>query len=197
MLRERSRGRIGASRWENRCTGFGRGAVATRGGVIHKNRIEALQAMPIFGGIREDILEYLLSASEVLAVPKDQYFFHENDRAEALYVLEVGEVAVLKLWNGQQNVLRHLQQGDCFGEMALMDLFPRSASIRAVTPCTAIQLSTASFQKIYEMDLEQFALIQMNIGREVSRRLRVADEQLFRVMMGEPDIDPAIVFPST
>jgi CRP-like cAMP-binding protein len=164
---------------------------------MHKNRIEALQAMPIFGGIRKDILEFLLGASEVLSVPKDSYFFHENERAEALYVLEAGEVAVLKLWNGQQNVLRHLQKGDCFGEMALMDLFPRSASIRAVTPCTAIQLSTASFQKIYEMDLEQFAIIQMNIGREISRRLRVADEQIFRVMMGEPDIDPANVFPST
>ena len=41
------------------------------------------------------------------------------------------------------------------------------------------------------------AMIQMNIGREVSRRLRVADKQLFRVRMGEPDIDPAVVFPST
>ena len=164
---------------------------------MQKNRIGALQAMPIFGGILKDILEFLLSASEVLSVPKDQYFFHEKDQAEAMYVLEAGEVAVLKLWNGQQSVLRHLQRGDCFGEMALMDLFPRSASIRAVTPCTAIQLSTASFQKIYEMDLEQFALIQMNIGREVSRRLRVADEQLFRVIMGESDIDLAVVFPST
>jgi CRP/FNR family cyclic AMP-dependent transcriptional regulator len=161
------------------------------------NRIEALQAMPIFGGIRRDILEFLLGASEVLSVPKDQYFFHEKDRADTIYVLEAGEVAVLKLWNGQQNVLRHLHQGDCFGEMAIMDLFPRSASIRAVTSCTAIQLSTASFQKIYEMDLEQFAIIQMNIGREVSRRLRIADEQLFRVRMGEPDIDSAIVLPIT
>ena len=164
---------------------------------MHENRIEALQAMPIFGGIRKDILEFLLGASDVLSVPKDKYFFREKDQAEAIYVLETGEVAVLKLWNGQQHVLRHLQRGDCFGEMALIDLFPRSASIRAVTPCTAIQLSTASFQKIYEMDLEQFAIIQMNIGREISRRLRVADEQLFRVRMGESNIDPAIVFPST
>ncbi len=157
---------------------------------MHKNRIEALQAMPIFGGIREDILEFFLGTSEVLSVPKDQYFFRE-------YVLEAGEVAVLKLWDGRQNVLRHLRQGDCFGEMALMDLFPRSASIRAVTPCTAIQLSTVSFHNIYDMDLEQFALIQMNMGREISRRLRVADEQLFRVSMGDADIDPAIVFPFT
>ena len=105
---------------------------------MQENRIEALQAMPIFGGIRKDILEFLLSASEVLSVPKDNYFFHEKDRAEAIYVLETGEVVVLKLWNGQQHVLRHLQRGDCFGEMAIIDLFPRSASVRAVTPCTAI-----------------------------------------------------------
>ena len=164
---------------------------------MQENRIEALQAMPIFGGIRKDILAFLLGDSEVLSLPEGDYFFHENDRAESLYVLESGEVAVLKLWNGRQNVLRNLHKGDCFGEMAIMDLFPRSASIRAVTPCAAIQLSTASFQKIYEMDLEQFAIIQMNIGREISRRLRVADEQLFRVRMGESDIDPATVFPST
>ena len=164
---------------------------------MQENRIEALQAMPIFGGIRKDILGFLLGDSEVLSLREGEYFFHENDRAEALYVLESGEVAVLKLWNGRQNVLRNLHKGDCFGEMAIMDLFPRSASIRAVTPCAAIQLSTASFQKIYEMDLEQFAIIQMNIGREISRRLRVADEQLFRVRMGESEIDPAMVFPST
>lgn len=57
------------------------------GGVMHENRIEALQAMPIFGGIRKDILEFLLSASEVLSVPKDKYFFREKDQAEAIYVL--------------------------------------------------------------------------------------------------------------
>ena len=37
---------------------------------------------------------------------------------------------------------------------------------------------------LYEKDLEQFALIQMNLGREVSRRLRLADERLFRLKMG-------------
>ncbi len=64
--------------------------------------------MPIFGGIEKGILEFLLGASEMLSVPKDRYFFREKDRAEALYVLEAGEVAVLKLWSGHQNVLRHL-----------------------------------------------------------------------------------------
>ena len=53
-----------------------------------------------------------------------------------------------------------------------MDLLPRSASVRAVEDCTAIRLSAANLYQVYEQDLKQFALIQMNMGREVTRRLR-------------------------
>jgi CRP/FNR family cyclic AMP-dependent transcriptional regulator len=94
----------------------------------------------------------------------------------------------------EDDLLRTLKEGDCFGEMAVMDLFPRSASIRAVEDCTAIRLSAANLYQVYEQDLKQFALIQMNMGREVSRRLREADNQLFRARMGTPDADIEHVF---
>jgi len=136
--------------------------------------------MPIFGGIRADVLEFALEAAPVVQRPAGEFFFRENDKAQSMFVLEQGEAEVLKLWETQQYLLGRLHQGDCFGEMALMDLFPRSASVRAAQACTAIELSTGIFFNIYEKDLEQFALMQMNIGREVSRRLRVADERLFR-----------------
>jgi CRP-like cAMP-binding protein len=164
---------------------------------MQQTRIDALQRMPIFGGIRAEVLEFLLGASTTLCVSKGQFFFRENDRAESMFVLESGEVAVLKLWEGQQYLLQRLRQGDCFGEMALLDLFPRSASVLAVVDCQAIELSMADFHKVYEHNLEQFALMQMNIGREISRRLRVADEHLFRAKMGAPYADPDWPFPST
>ena len=65
-----------------------------------------------------------------------------------------------------------------------MDLFPRSASVRAIEPCRAIEITPAALQRLFERDVEQFALIQMNIGRELCRRLRATDELLFRVSMG-------------
>jgi len=71
---------------------------------------------------------------------------------------------------------------------------PRSASVRAIDDCRAIQLSAASLYQVYEKDLEQFAMIQMNMGREVSRRLREADERLFRAKMGMPDADAQHLF---
>lgn len=153
---------------------------------MQQKRIDALQRMPIFGGIRPDMLEFLVDAAEMTAVSGGTYFFHENDKATAMYVLETGETSVLKSWNNQQYEIGRMRPGDCFGEMALIDLFPRSASVIAVQNCTAIELSAENVYRLYEKDLEQFALIQMNIGRELSRRLRVADLRLFSFKMGEP-----------
>jgi CRP-like cAMP-binding protein len=68
--------------------------------------------------------------------------------------------------------------------MSIMDLRHRSASVVATAPCRAIELSGAHLMEVYRRDIEQFALIQMNMGREVSRRLREADERIFQVKVG-------------
>jgi CRP/FNR family cyclic AMP-dependent transcriptional regulator len=76
--------------------------------------------------------------------------------------------------------LQYLARGDCFGEMALIDLNPRSASVVAVEDCIALEISHQALYVLYEHYLEQFTLIQMNL-REVSRRLRALDERLSRL----------------
>lgn len=164
---------------------------------MHTMRIELLQQMPIFGAIRDDALEYLLEPAPSVVIKAGEFFFRERDPAQSMYVLEAGRVAVLKHWEGRELMLRHLEQGDCFGEMALLDLFPRSASVQAVEDCTAIELESAHLMRLYERDLEQFALIQMNIAREMSRRLRITDELLFRARMGDVPEGVEPVFRST
>jgi CRP/FNR family cyclic AMP-dependent transcriptional regulator len=161
---------------------------------MQEARIELLQHMPVFGGIRADVLHYLLGLCPVVSVQANAFFFRENDHADSMFVLEAGIAAVLKSWGGREYLLRTLKEGDCFGEMAIMDLFPRSASVRAVEDCTAIRLSAANLHQVYAHDLEQFALIQMNMGREVCRRLRETDNRLLRATMGTPDADVEHVF---
>ncbi|TMH30808.1 MAG: cyclic nucleotide-binding domain-containing protein [Betaproteobacteria bacterium] len=160
-------------------------------------RIELLQRMPIFGAIREDALQFLLEQTRSVSVRAMDFFFREHDEAGGMFVLETGRVAVLKHWNGQELLLRHLEQGDCFGEMALMDLMSRSASIQAVQDCTAIELRPEHLYRLFERDAEQFALIQMNMGREVSRRLRATDEQLFHAEMRTASRPSDMLFRST
>src|SRR5215510_4335135 len=146
---------------------------------MQQARIELLQRMPIFGGVRANILQFLLGLCALESVPKDEFFFREGDQADSMFVLEVGKATVLKSWRGQDCLLRTLKQGDCFGEMAVMDLCPRSASVRASEDCTAIRISAGNLYQVYSQDLKQFALIQMNMGREVCRRLRDSESRLF------------------
>ncbi len=150
---------------------------------MRETRLNILQNMPIFGGIREDILEYLLEMAAIVSVPAGDYFFREQDHGTSIYVLETGRVSIIKAWKGRDFQLMELDRGDCFGEMSLIDLGPRTASVLALEDCSAIKLSNANILRIYQKDLEQFTMIQMNMGREVCRRLRKMDEECFHIRM--------------
>lgn len=159
--------------------------------------IDLLQAMPLFGGVSEASLRLLLGSSRKLVLPSGEFFFRENEPGTSMFVLREGRVGIVKSWGNRTYLLRYLEAGDCFGEMALLDLYPRSASILTVAKCTAIEIPAASLHQLYQQDLEQFALIFMNIGRELSRRLREADRRLFEGAMvhnaaNDPDLPRVI-----
>ena len=141
--------------------------------------------MPIFGALNERTLELVTQLAQPVRIPAGEHFFREGDKTNDMYVLQSGEVEIYKSWQSDAKVLRHLEPGDCFGEMALIDLSPRSASALAVTTCEALKVAPSVLQEIYKSDPEQFTLLQMNMSREISRRMRRVDDLLFRALMGE------------
>jgi len=143
--------------------------------------LKLLQSMPIFGGIGEDALDFILEQASIVTVKKDEFFFHEGEQGASMFVIEAGKVAVLRKWNSGMHPIKYFGQGDCFGEMALIDLGRRTASIQALEDCIAIELSNTTLMQLYQKNTEQFAMIYMNVGRELSRRLRKADARLFRL----------------
>jgi len=148
---------------------------------VRSKRIKLLQSTPLFGGITEQALELLLKFSTDCELVEGGNFFEENDDAVSMFILETGIVSVIKHWKDAPVILHQLKSGDCFGEVALIEMMPRSATIRADSHCKAIELPRLALFELYQADLEQFTLIQMNMGREVCRRLRYADDRLFAV----------------
>ena len=151
---------------------------------MKEERLKMLSAMPVFGGLAPATLELVVSLARPVTMAAGDHFFREGDETQLMYVLESGEVDIYKTWEGHNKLLRRMGTGDCFGEMALVDLFPRSASAIAVVQSEALEIDTTIFQQIFQQDLEQYTLLQMNMGREISRRLRRVDELLFRAFMG-------------
>ena len=141
--------------------------------------------MPIFGALDDDALECLLEDAPWVHRGAGEYWFREGDAAQCLYVIEQGTVEVQKHWQGRDWPLHRLHTGDCFGEMALMDYCPRSASVLSIEPCRAMAIASNGLHRLAQRNMEQFAMLQMNLGREVCRRLRATDELLFRLRRGE------------
>ena len=146
--------------------------------------IELLQGMAIFGALSSDTLSLILEHSREVEFAPEEFVFAEDESGDTMYVIERGKVAVLKAWQGSNRKLAELGPGDCFGEMALLEIARRNASCQSIDSTTALEIPIDALSKLYERDLEQFALIQMNMGREVSRRLRIADERILRAALG-------------
>ena len=152
------------------------------------NELQLLRNMPVFGGLKTSSLETILSLAKDCKVDAGEYFFHEGDAACSLFVLRTGTVQVEKQApSGCPVKIRPLTAGDCFGEMSLIDLQPRSASVIAETDCRAMEISLKTLHDLYASDLEQYAIIMMNMGREVSRRLRTVSDRLFELEQNAAD----------
>jgi len=149
--------------------------------VMSHDQIKLLQQMPVFGGLLPKTLQMILDQSELVHVRASDYFCHEGERGECLFVLETGAVVIEKNWQANPVVIGRLETGDCFGEMALIDLQTRSASVRAIQDCRAIKIPRQALVALFRQDLEQYAIIMMNMGREVSRRLRELHERVFAI----------------
>lgn len=153
-------------------------------------RIQMLQEMPIFGAIEESTVKELLQEAVIRELTRGETVFQEGELDTSIYVIEQGRVSVYRRWEGEDYKLRELAQGDCFGEMALMDFKPRSATVIADTDCSLIQISAAQLGQLYTRQPEQYTLILMNLGREVCRRLREADRRLFVHRIANGRIEP-------
>ncbi|MBL8397157.1 MAG: cyclic nucleotide-binding domain-containing protein [Candidatus Accumulibacter sp.] len=141
-----------------------------------------LQQQPIFGGITDTAMQALIPLFRELDFPQGALIVREGDEGDSLFVICHGSVEVLKADGGTEDDdhlgsrIAVLQKGDVFGEMELIDMQRRSASIRALTPVNALALTNGDLFQIYQSDPPTFTLIVLNLARELSRRLRRLDE---------------------
>ncbi len=147
--------------------------------MVKRVQTQTLKQIAIFAGLRLDTLDFMLSRSTRIKFATGEYFFREADIGQELFVIESGAVRVIKHRDGDEVELATFGVGDCVGEMSLLAVMPRSASVVAKVDCIAIRMTSADLLALYEHDVEQFSMMTLNMAREVARRLWVANEMLY------------------
>jgi len=107
--------------------------------------------------------------------PAGEFIFREGDGGDVMFIVQGGEVEIFKEVHGREVRLALLEEGDFFGEMALLEGVPRTASARAVTDCLLLRIDGSTFDQMIHSNPE----IPVRMLRKLSQRLRqLGDAQL-------------------
>lgn len=135
-----------------------------------------LRNIGLFGALPENVLGHLAATLTLVTPSAGDMVFREGEEAREMFVVISGEIEVLKRSKrGIDARVALLGPGDWFGEMGLLDVQARSATVRALAPARMLRITSADLDALYRYDVKSYALIVLNLARELSRRLRVAD----------------------
>jgi len=150
--------------------------------------LEVLRVIGIFGGLDDTVLENFVSKLPISMLSPGAAVFREGEQGRELFVVLGGEMEVLKKSKGEREArVAVLGPGDWFGEMSILDVMPRSATVRVLAPSRVLRLSASDLDALYRRDLKSYAMIVLNVAREMSRRLRVADGILAEMIANVTD----------
>jgi len=141
-----------------------------------------LKRCSLFGGVTEQAFEIIRPYIRFMHFETGTPVVTEGEVNDRIYFIESGSVEILK-WiypNGQseQKQLIVMKAGDTFGEMELIDIQPCAATVRALEPTDTLSLSNRDLYKVSKLDMKTYALLVMNLAREISRRLRHMDDMI-------------------
>ena len=140
--------------------------------------LASLAAIPFFGGLDPEALERLAASMRSRRFRRGEVIFHIGDPGDALFVIVSGEVKIsLPSETGDEAILATLRPGDVFGELALLDGAPRSASASALMPTETVILPRERFRELIATETGVRDALLASIAGEL-RRLTTHVEEL-------------------
>jgi CRP-like cAMP-binding protein len=138
--------------------------------------LDRLRQVPLFADLSEEDLEQLHRMAETVSIPAGQLVFREGDSGDSLYVVLDGELEVTKRQGSQDVLLALYKPTQFFGEMALLEQAPRSASVRTLRESRLLVVSQAAFQRL----LSCSPSASLKMLHTVTSRLRSTESMLIQ-----------------
>lgn len=136
---------------------------------------DLLRQVPLFSGLDSTDMKTLMGVITRRKYPKEAVIFFEHDPGDAMFMIITGRIKVTILSDdGREIILSMLSDNDFFGEMALLDNEPRSATAIAVQETEVAVL----YQKDFLSIVEKRPRVLINLLSALSSRLRKANHQI-------------------
>jgi CRP/FNR family transcriptional regulator, cyclic AMP receptor protein len=137
--------------------------------------LSLVRMIPIFAELNENELKKIADIGISRKYSKNSIVFLEEEAGAALFIIISGKVKVVRTDDeGKEVILSILGSGEFFGEMALLDGLPRSATVVSTEESELFMIHRREFLQLIESSPQ----VVVSLLRELTRRLRKADEQI-------------------
>jgi CRP/FNR family transcriptional regulator, cyclic AMP receptor protein len=146
---------------------------------------------PFFGGLPGPSLDLLISMLVERRFDAGATVVAEGEPGRSMFIVHGGELVVSRrLESGRVMQMSRLAPGDFFGEMTLIKMQNRSATVTAESPTLLYELTAQKLYACYKTDIQAYVMVIQNISRELCRRLRRADNRIAELQMRQAEAGP-------
>jgi CRP-like cAMP-binding protein len=140
------------------------------------NRKDILKSVELFEGLRPDEIDVLADVCEERVYPLNEIITQQGEVGEELFIVYEGFVEVVRAGTAPEVAPRtivNLGEGQIFGEMALVDRGPRSATVKAASnEAKILVIKREEFDHICEKNDHIGYVVMRNIAADLSFKLR-------------------------
>jgi len=146
--------------------------------------VDFLTRIPMFDSLKTEELSLLTRHMNFMDLDSGEILFREGDKGDYVCFVAEGSLDVVKKSEkGHYVTLATLPKGRSIGEMAVIDDFPRSATVRARTKATLVILTRKGFDLILDEHSAIGIKILKGISRLLSHNLRKTSSRLADYML--------------
>ena len=140
--------------------------------------IDALRQLGLFGGLSDEVLRTVAGCMREQQTTINEDIFGEGDAASTLYVVLDGAIELRKCAHAGETCVAKVVAGEWFGEVALLGVTRRAVTARVVAPGRLLLLAAENLRLLYKTDIKAYALLMMNLARELARKLQIAEQHM-------------------
>jgi CRP/FNR family transcriptional regulator len=137
-----------------------------------------LKNIEIFKFLSPDESRRVLADVAEVSLKSGDTLFEAGSVGNEMYIIRSGRIKVYRVYDGDEITFAEFREGDAFGEMSLIDEYPRSASAAALEDCVLLSLSRPTFKNLLEKDSQTGVKLLMAIAEVFSKRMRKTDKLL-------------------
>jgi CRP-like cAMP-binding protein len=140
------------------------------------NIIPVLRTVPLFEGLDfRDLKKIELIVHERTFMP-DEVVFHERQPGTGMYIIKKGLIKLTKTANGGKTEIAELGEGEFFGEMSLLEDYPRSAQATAVVKTELLGIFRPDLFDLIERNPRLGSKLLLKLSQRLANRLRKTTE---------------------